>query len=160
MGSIEPYDTASGKRYRVRYRKPDRAQSQKRGFKTKRDAQLFLASVEVSKSRGEYVDPTAGKIAVGAIADEWLANKRAGLKASSFHSIDVSARVFVLPRWAETPISSIRPKRGRDMGARARRGHRHDGAHPRRDRRAAPGIRNRRAARSRDAGRHSRHGGT
>ncbi|PTT20052.1 site-specific integrase [Microbacterium sp. HMWF026] len=109
MGSIEPYDTANGKRYRVRYRKPDRAQSQKRGFTTKRDAALFLASVEVSKSRGEYVDPTAGKIAVGAIADEWLANKRAGLKASSFHSIDVSARVFVLPRWADTPISSIRP---------------------------------------------------
>ena len=41
-GSITPYETASGKRYRVRYRKPDKAQTDKRGFKTKREAELFL----------------------------------------------------------------------------------------------------------------------
>ncbi|WP_199280092.1 Arm DNA-binding domain-containing protein [Salinibacterium sp. CAN_S4] len=43
MGSISAYTTASGKRYRVIYRRPDRLQTQKRGFKTKRDAELFLA---------------------------------------------------------------------------------------------------------------------
>jgi integrase len=36
------------------FRKPDHAQTQKRGFKTKRDAELFLASVEIDKSRGAH----------------------------------------------------------------------------------------------------------
>lgn len=49
MATIEAYETSAGRRYRVRYRKPDRRQTDKRGFKTKRDAEDFLASVEVSK---------------------------------------------------------------------------------------------------------------
>ncbi len=32
MGSVTPYETAAGKRYRVRYRTPDRRQTDKRGF--------------------------------------------------------------------------------------------------------------------------------
>jgi hypothetical protein len=52
MGTIEAYETARGKRYRVRYRTPDHKQTDKRGFRTKRDADLFLASVEVSASGG------------------------------------------------------------------------------------------------------------
>jgi hypothetical protein len=46
MGSITPYETAAGRRYRVRYRKPNHAQTDKRGFRSKRDAELYLASVE------------------------------------------------------------------------------------------------------------------
>jgi hypothetical protein len=49
-GPIEPYGTAGGKRYRVRCQKPDRTWSDKRGFRTKRGAELFMASVEVPKA--------------------------------------------------------------------------------------------------------------
>ena len=70
-GSITPYETASGKRYRVRYRKPDKAQTDKRGFKTKREAELFLASVTVSKAKGEYVDPSEGRKTLGMFAKTW-----------------------------------------------------------------------------------------
>lgn len=56
MGSVTPYGTASGRRYRVRYRKPDRSETDKRGFRTKREAEEFLASVEVSKLRGDWID--------------------------------------------------------------------------------------------------------
>jgi len=52
VASITPYETSAGKRYRVRYRKPDHSQTDKRGFTTKREAELFLASVEVAKSTG------------------------------------------------------------------------------------------------------------
>ena len=38
MGSVTAYETAAGKRYRVRYRKPDHGQTDKRGFKTKKAA--------------------------------------------------------------------------------------------------------------------------
>lgn len=47
MGSITPYESANGKCCRVRYRKPDRSQTDKHGFRSKREAELFLASVEV-----------------------------------------------------------------------------------------------------------------
>ena len=48
MATIEHYQTASGATlYRVRYRTPDNRQTQKRGFTTKRDAELFAATVEV-----------------------------------------------------------------------------------------------------------------
>jgi hypothetical protein len=64
MATIEKYQTRSGAMlYRVRYRKPDRKQTQKRGFTTKREAEMFAASVEVAKARGEYVAPSA--ISVG-----------------------------------------------------------------------------------------------
>lgn len=43
MATITAYETTAGKRYRVRYRKPDHSQTDRRGFRTKREAQLFLA---------------------------------------------------------------------------------------------------------------------
>lgn len=61
MGSINSYETSSGKRDRVRYRKPDESQTDKRGFRTKREAELFLAAVEISKARGDYVDASAAR---------------------------------------------------------------------------------------------------
>nr|WP_235504748.1 Arm DNA-binding domain-containing protein [Arthrobacter sp. Leaf141] len=66
MATVERYQTKAGPRYRVRYRKPDRTQTDKRGFKTKRGAELFLASVEVSKARGEFVDATAARVTIWA----------------------------------------------------------------------------------------------
>jgi hypothetical protein len=57
MASIEPYDTADGKRYKVRYRDPDRKSREKAGFARKKDAESFLAEMTVATNRGEYVDP-------------------------------------------------------------------------------------------------------
>ena len=62
MAQVVPYQTAHGKRYRVRYHTPDRRQTDKRGFTTKREAELFAATVEVSKARGEYVAPSLGRV--------------------------------------------------------------------------------------------------
>jgi hypothetical protein len=58
MASVQPYETSKGRRYRVRYRTPERRQTDKRGFRTKREAEDFPATVEVSKLRGEFIDPT------------------------------------------------------------------------------------------------------
>ncbi len=59
MGSITPYETAKGRRYMVQFRKPDRTSTTKRGFRTKREAELFLASTEVRKAIGEWIDASA-----------------------------------------------------------------------------------------------------
>ena len=61
-GSVTAHETNAGKRYRVIYRKPDHIQTQKRGFTTKRDAELFLVKVEIDKSRGAYVDPAKSRV--------------------------------------------------------------------------------------------------
>ncbi|WP_347403857.1 tyrosine-type recombinase/integrase [Mycobacterium sp. 236(2023)] len=63
MATISKYQNATGATlYRVRYRTPDRGQTQKRGFRTKREAEIFAASVEVSKLKGEYVSPSNARL--------------------------------------------------------------------------------------------------
>lgn len=108
-GSIEPYETAKGKRYRVRYRKPGGASTDKRGFTTQRDARLFLASVTMSKARGEYVDPSLARETVGMLAVPWLAKKRATGKPTAFRDIEITWRVRVEPRWTDVPVGEITP---------------------------------------------------
>jgi integrase len=107
MATIEPYETAAGKRYTVRYRKPDRTQTKKRGFRTKRDAELFLASVEVSKARGEFIDATEAKALIGPLGAAWLA-RQTHLKPSSYRPVESAWRNHVLPRWGHVAVADVR----------------------------------------------------
>jgi integrase len=107
VATIDPYTTSRGeRRYRVRYRTPDRRQTDKRGFRTKRDAELFAATVEVSKARGEFVDATAARATVGALGPEWL-DRRRHLKPSTLRSLTTSWRVHVEPRWGSVAVGDV-----------------------------------------------------
>jgi integrase len=106
MASITPYETAAGKRYRVRYRKPDNSQTDKRGFKTKREAELFLASVEVSKAKGEWVDPTLSRATVEAWSPTWLAS-HSDLKPSTRAAYEWILTKYILPQWGSTPLVAV-----------------------------------------------------
>lgn len=76
MATIERYETSTGTTYyRVRYRTPDRRQTDKRGFKTKREAQAWADQLEVDKRRGIYVAPAAGRITLAEYSREWLESK-------------------------------------------------------------------------------------
>ena len=66
MGTIEAYETARGKRYRVRYRTPDHRQTDKRGFRTKRDADLFQPVGELLPLCEQLLE--AGEAAIHRIA--------------------------------------------------------------------------------------------
>lgn len=107
MATIESYATKAGRRYRVRYRTPDRRQTDKRGFKTKRDALAFAASVETSMNRGEYIEASAGRVTVGDLGPEWLRGKEV-LKPSSYRPLDAAWRKYVEPKWGARPISGLR----------------------------------------------------
>lgn len=107
MATVEPYETASGKRYRVRYRKPDHTQTSKRGFKTKKEADLYLASVEIGKAEGTYIDPATARATVGALGREWLATQ-SHLKPSSAAVMESTWRIHVEPVWGRVPIGEIR----------------------------------------------------
>jgi integrase len=91
----------------VRYRTPDRRQTDKRGFKTKREAELFLASVEVAKARGEFVQPADARETIGSLGPPWLANQ-SHLKPSSLRPLEIAWRLYVEPRWGARKVSEIR----------------------------------------------------
>lgn len=110
MATIEPYDTKAGRRYMVRYRMPDHTTTKKRGFKTKRDAQIFANTVEVNKLTGDYVAPALGRITVDELAPAWLAAKKVSMKPSGYHSYDTSWRVHVQPKWGSYPVNAITGK--------------------------------------------------
>lgn len=106
MATITAYETTAGKRYRVRYRKPDHSQTDRRGFRTKREAQLFLASVEVSMARGEYVDAEAAREPVGALGALWV-TRLSHLKPSSQRPLEIAWRLHVQPKWGSVPVSRV-----------------------------------------------------
>lgn len=107
MASIEPYETHDGRRYRVRYRTPDRRQTAKRGFRTKREAEQFLATVEVSKMRGEWVDPTRSRSSVASTAKEWF-SAQVQVKPTTLSGYRHSLDKHVLPRWGSVRLIDVR----------------------------------------------------
>lgn len=106
MGSVESYQTAKGKRYRVQYRTPDRRNTMKRGFATKREAEQYLASVEVSKMRGEWIDLTKSRAAVAEIAQEWF-DSQLQIKPTTRSGYRFALDKHVLPKWGSTPIADV-----------------------------------------------------
>lgn len=109
MATISKYQTSSGATlYRVRYRTPDRGQTDKRGFKTKRDAEAFAAEVEMSKMRGEYVAPSLGRTTIGELGPAWLVRQKGHMKPSGYRSYESAWRVHVEPRWHRAKVAEVR----------------------------------------------------
>jgi hypothetical protein len=89
MGTITPYETANGRRYRVRYRKPDRTEGQKRGFTTIR----------------EYIDPVASRVPVRMFADSWLRSKQPPMSKPSYYmTLERAWKNHVAPVWEDREI--------------------------------------------------------
>ena len=108
MASITKYKTAAGEqRWRVQYRTPDNKLTGARGFKTKRDAENYAATVTVSKARGEYIDPADARVTVGDLGPAWL-ECRTHLKPSSRRVEEVAWRVHVAPKWDSVKLADIR----------------------------------------------------
>ena len=109
MGSVHPYTSAAGKRlYRISYRRPDHAQTTERGYKTKREAELRLAEVEVSKHRGQYVDPADSRALVRTLGADWIASRAADLKPSTFRTTESAWRIHVEPMWGDRQVGGVR----------------------------------------------------
>lgn len=107
MASIEAYETKSGRRWRVRYRKPDHSSTDKRGFRRKRDAEDWAARTLASINDGLYVDPQAGLRTVGQLASGWLAAKRVSVKPSYYETLMIAYRTHVEPLWGARSVKSL-----------------------------------------------------
>lgn len=108
MATITRYDTASGPRYRVRYRKPDGRQTDKRGFVTKREAQVFAATVEVSKLTGSFVEARAGRVTIGELGQRRLEHRAATLKPSTWRVESSEWQYRVRGEWGRWPVGDVR----------------------------------------------------
>lgn len=109
MAVVAAYETKQGKRYRVRYRTPDSRQTDKRGFRTKRDAQQFANTVEVAKLRGEYVNPADARKTMDDLGEAWLQRQKGHLKPSGYAVMETTWRVRVKPRWGHVALGDIKP---------------------------------------------------
>ena len=108
MATFEKYTNAAGEtRYTVRYRQPNGTQTKKRGFATKREAELWAHNVEVDKQQGSYVAPSLGRATVGELGPAWLA-RQGYMKPSGWRSYESAWRIHVAPRWESVPIAEIR----------------------------------------------------
>jgi len=74
-------------------------------FKTKKEANAFLAETESALSRGGYVDPHAGRVKFGDYAARWSESHTLGVRAAE--RVRSVMRTHVLPRWSDTPIGKI-----------------------------------------------------
>lgn len=93
--------------YRVRYRTPENRQTDKRGFKTKRDANEFANTIEVEKLTGKYVAPALGQIIVSELGPDWL-KRQIHHKPSWSARLESVWRNHVEPKWGRRRIAGIK----------------------------------------------------
>lgn len=94
--------------YRVRWRDEQHKSRCKRGFERKRDADAYAATVNKAMSDGTFIDPQAGRIPFGYLAEQWLEGKRGTTKIKYYDTLMSAYRNHVEPVWADRPIASIR----------------------------------------------------
>ncbi|MEV4822552.1 tyrosine-type recombinase/integrase [Micromonospora sp. NPDC049274] len=91
-------------RQRACWRDPAGKQKSKT-FRTKKEANAFLAEVESALNRGTYVAPDAGRLHFAEYAEKWLANRN-DEKATAARDASIM-RNHVIPRWGTVPLAKV-----------------------------------------------------
>ena len=110
----------SGMRYRARYVGPDGAEKS-RSFpdKQKRLAETWLAQIAADLTRGQYVDPAAGKVTFQMYATRWLRSQTTNV--STIDAIDQRFRLHIFPHIGSRSMSAFLPAHIREWESAARR---------------------------------------
>jgi integrase len=108
MGTVKAYQTKTrGRLYEVWYTKPNGSRGHDRGFQLKRDAEAHLATVEVSKLKGAYVNRSDAKATVSELGVQWLEQHKPKITPSSYHSVESAWRIHVKPKWGSYAVGAI-----------------------------------------------------
>ncbi len=75
-------------------------------FRTKGMAEQWLAGIEADLMRGNWSPPQRSKETVALWAERWMASKL-NLKPKTKADYEMRLRVYVVPKWGDTPISKI-----------------------------------------------------
>ncbi|MGG2465613.1 tyrosine-type recombinase/integrase [Streptomyces sp. RGM 3693] len=98
----------TGMRYRARYVAPDGTERSK-SFpdKQKRLAEAWLTQIAADMTRGQYVDPTAGKVTFQQFATQWLASQTTD--ASTIVAMELRFRLHAFPHIGSRSLSAFQP---------------------------------------------------
>lgn len=98
----------NGMRYRARYIGPD-GNEKSRSFadKQKRLAEAWLAQIAADLTRGQYVDPSAGKVTFQQFATKWLASQTTD--ASTIVAMELRFRLHAFPHIGARSLSAFQP---------------------------------------------------
>lgn len=107
-GTIHSYKNKKGEKlYRVIYRK-DGKQTSKRGFKTKKEAHIFLNEIQNTILRGTYVAPE--KITVAEFLNDWLQTYvEPKLKLTTYDGYRRNIKCHIIPSLGDIPLQKLRP---------------------------------------------------
>ena len=105
MGHIEKRPRDKGIVWRVRYRTPSGRELSK-SFARKADAEKFLATVEADMARGDWVDPTLGRVTLDEWSHRWLAGKRR-IKPKTRAGYESLLSARILPTFGTLAINRI-----------------------------------------------------
>ncbi len=91
--------------WEARYRAPD-GRERSRRFATRREAQEYLQRVGTERQRGEWRDPSHGRVLLADWVAEWRATT-VNLRPSSRARDEAYLRTHVLPAFGTTPLGRI-----------------------------------------------------
>lgn len=99
---------STGLRYRARYIGPDGSE-QNKSFPDgkKRLAEKWLTNIEADMTRGQYIDPTAGKMTFRQYAAEWLAGQTTD--PTTRENTERRLRLHAFPYLGNRSLSSLQP---------------------------------------------------
>ncbi|MEC5149539.1 tyrosine-type recombinase/integrase [Cryobacterium sp. GrIS_2_6] len=106
MASFAKYPTQAGDRWMVRYRKPTGKSTEKRGFKTKRDASTWAATSLLDKNSGTFISESARRRKVGELITEHLA-RTAAKTPSTAANRQFHASKWTMPKWEGWSVGDI-----------------------------------------------------
>ena len=104
MGSIRQ---APSGRWQARYRDPN-GRLRSRTFPTKTEARRFLERTGADQQRGEWIDPSLGRVTFGEWADAW-AQTIVDLRPATVDQNLRLLRLYVLPAFGNVPLARITP---------------------------------------------------
>ncbi len=100
-------ETKTGRRYDVRLRDPS-GRVYTRTFRTRRDAETWVARERADRSRGTWVDPRKGNVTLAEWAGEWMAH-RSDLRPRTRELYHGLLEHHILPALGDTRLSALRP---------------------------------------------------
>ncbi|MFD0541803.1 tyrosine-type recombinase/integrase, partial [Actinomadura luteofluorescens] len=103
----------TGMRYRARYIAPDGTERSK-SFpdKQKRLAEAWLNQLAADMTRGQYIDPAAGKVTFNQYATKWLASQTTDMGTRA--SVRTQIQRHAIPYLGSRPMGSFQPGHIRD----------------------------------------------
>lgn len=95
-----------GKRWRVRWNDPHTGETRTALFERKADAERHDVSMQADISRGQYIDPRAGKITISEYAAQWRRNQLH--RDSTADMVERAFRLHILPVLGHLPLADAR----------------------------------------------------